>query len=327
MRPFVRAMATLRRHRRWARLVALTAAAFAVLASPAAATNYSNNDDPAAVSTGPNNMSFAYKKGTTIYTRAWTPGGWTAPFPHYGVTATSGPAIDVRENGVVDLFVRGADNALWHRYFVNGAWSNWGSLGGCLGTGPSSAERKGTGQLYVFALRCNGPTMVFKSWTPQAGWTGWLTKSYSSDAVVDRPTIISTSAGTMDLFWRVGSAVWWARYNGQWGSLNIIHGPGDKLTSGLSAVAQGPGQINVFGRGQSGNIQYMGVNAATDYSWDGAQMFSTLWATLSTIATSGPGAASEAPGRVTLFVRGGTNFYVNPFSSGVWQGWGLFFTP
>jgi hypothetical protein len=39
----------------------------------------------------------------------------------------------------LDVFVRGGDNALWHKWFQNG-WSGWESLGGYLTSSPAAAS-------------------------------------------------------------------------------------------------------------------------------------------------------------------------------------------
>ena len=57
---------------------------------------------------------------------------------HNGVL-TSGPKLASWGFKRLDLFVRGADNALWHRWW-NGSWSAWESLRGVLTSGPELAS-------------------------------------------------------------------------------------------------------------------------------------------------------------------------------------------
>lgn len=52
--------------------------------------------------------------------------------------ATSAPAIVESAQGRIDIFVRGADNALWHRWRENGVWNWWVSRGGVLTSGPDA---------------------------------------------------------------------------------------------------------------------------------------------------------------------------------------------
>ena len=49
---------------------------------------------------------------------------------------TSDPAVVSWEPNRIDIFVRGADNALWHKFWGNEGWSGWESLGGVLTSEP-----------------------------------------------------------------------------------------------------------------------------------------------------------------------------------------------
>jgi len=50
---------------------------------------------------------------------------------------TSDPAVVSWEPDRIDIFVRGADNALWHKCWDHGRWSDWESLGGVLTSAPT----------------------------------------------------------------------------------------------------------------------------------------------------------------------------------------------
>jgi hypothetical protein len=52
-------------------------------------------------------------------------------------------------SGRLDVFVRGSDNALWHRWY-DGSWSAWESLGGHLTSDPTAASW-GRDRIDVFA--------------------------------------------------------------------------------------------------------------------------------------------------------------------------------
>src|SRR5262245_13368926 len=61
----------------------------------------------------------------------------------------SDPAAVSWGPGRIDVFVRGSDNALWHKWFEN-QWSGWESLGGSITSAPDVASW-GAGRLDVFA--------------------------------------------------------------------------------------------------------------------------------------------------------------------------------
>ena len=65
--------------------------------------------------------------------QAWA--GWES----LGGGLTSAPAASSWSRGRLDTFVRGADNALWHKSYETG-WSGWKSLGGSLTSAPAAVS-------------------------------------------------------------------------------------------------------------------------------------------------------------------------------------------
>lgn len=56
-----------------------------------------------------------------------------------GGELTSGPDVCSWAGGRLDVFARGPDNTLWHKWFDNG-WSEWESLGGILTSDPTAVS-------------------------------------------------------------------------------------------------------------------------------------------------------------------------------------------
>ncbi len=71
--------------------------------------------------------------------------GWES----LGGALTSPPGATSWASGRLDVFARGTDNKLWHKWFENG-WSDWESLGGRLTSGPAAVSW-GDGRIDVFA--------------------------------------------------------------------------------------------------------------------------------------------------------------------------------
>lgn len=61
----------------------------------------------------------------------------------------SGPGVCSWANGRLDVFVKGLDNALWHKWF-SGGWSGWESLGGVITSDPDAVSW-GNGRIDAFA--------------------------------------------------------------------------------------------------------------------------------------------------------------------------------
>ena len=75
-------------------------------------------------------------------------------------------------DGRLEVFVKGADNGLWHIWQVapNNGWSGWSSLGGAMTQGPI-VGRNGDGRLEVFVKGTDGA--LWQTWqsAPNNGWT------------------------------------------------------------------------------------------------------------------------------------------------------------
>jgi hypothetical protein len=85
---------------------------------------------------------------------AWS--GWES----LGGVITSDPSVSSWNSGRLDVFARGTDNALWHKWYQNG-WSNWESLGGVLTSAPGAVSWS------------NGRIDVFVRGTDNALWHKW----------------------------------------------------------------------------------------------------------------------------------------------------------
>jgi len=97
---------------------------------------------------------------------------WTS----LGGSATSSPAATTLSNGVIYVFVRGTDGALWEKTTTNNGatWSSWHSLGGQLAsnTGPAVCGW-GSSRLDVFVQGTDGA--LWHKWSTSSGtsWSGW----------------------------------------------------------------------------------------------------------------------------------------------------------
>jgi hypothetical protein len=79
----------------------------------------------------------------------WDSTGWHGWEPLGGIL-TSDPATVASGPTQVDVFARGTDEGLWHRYW-NGSWQGWQPLGGALVSAPEAASCA-SGHLDVFAV-------------------------------------------------------------------------------------------------------------------------------------------------------------------------------
>ena len=114
-----------------------------------------------------------------------------------GGALTSPPAAVSWGEGRIDVFVRGTDRALWHRWFTGGDWSRWESLGGVLNFGPAVSSW-GSRRLDVFA---RGTDNTIFQRTFDRGWGDW-TSIAEAETTVGLPGIaaVSSAPGKIDLF-------------------------------------------------------------------------------------------------------------------------------
>jgi hypothetical protein len=87
------------------------------------------------------------------------------------------PAIAVNQDGRLEVFARGSDNALWHIWQCpqgSGCdWSAWSSLGG-VWDGDPVAARDGSGPLEVSIHGVQNRTWHIGQACPGCGWSSWI---------------------------------------------------------------------------------------------------------------------------------------------------------
>ena len=210
--------------------------------------------------------------------------GWES----LGGLLTSGPDVCSARAGHLDVFVRGGDNALWHRWFDESGWSNWESLGGFLTSDPTAVSW-GNNRIDVFAR--GGDNALYHRWF-DGGWSEWESLG---GFLIFGPDVCSARAGHLDVFVRGGDNALWHRWFDESGWSNW-ESLGGFLTSDPTAVSWGNNRIDVFARG--------GDNALYHRWFDGGW---SDWESLGGVLTSSPDVCSARAGHLDVFVRGGDN--------------------
>jgi hypothetical protein len=82
------------------------------------------------------------------------------------------PTVDVNADGRLEVFVRGANGALWHNWQTspNGDWSGWHSLGGAL-AGNIAVGRNADGGLEVYIQGTDNA--LWRTVQSGSQWSGW----------------------------------------------------------------------------------------------------------------------------------------------------------
>jgi len=224
-----------------------------------------------------------------------------------GGVNTSDADISSWGPGRLDIFARGSDGALWHRYWNYGSWGPWEKMPGPSIVGGPGAVSWDYGRIDVVA-RTNDANNTLTHWY----WNG-ATWAYDNLGGVNTsdPDISSWSGNRLDVFARGSDGKLWHRYwnYGSWGPWGSRGGP--TIVGGPGAVSWNPNRIDVVARTNDAN------NTLTHWYWNGA-----TWAydNLGGVNTSDPDIASTGPNDLEIFARGSDGM--------IWQktwngfGWG-----
>eukprot|EP00299_Pterocystis_sp_00344_P011250 c5210_g1_i1.p1 GENE.c5210_g1_i1~~c5210_g1_i1.p1 ORF type:complete len:401 (+),score=93.06 c5210_g1_i1:1-1203(+) len=164
-------------------------------------------------------------------------------------------SVGYNEDTRVELFVLGADDAIWHRAqptYTSAAndWSAWSSLGGSFKDGPS-VIRNAEGRLMVFDRGFDNK-VYFKAQLKANGgaqdWGAW--ESLEGD-LFSRPSVILNSEGLIHVFGRARDNTLTHRtqfsnetgiYWGEWENL------GGTLAGAPTAIVDSEGLLHIFAR-------------------------------------------------------------------------------
>lgn len=88
--------------------------------------------------------------------RQWS--GWT----DLGGVVTAGPAVSSWSANRLDVFAKGTDNQLWHKWWNGSSWSGWENLGGVFLHNPAAVSW-GPNRIDVFVEGTNNH-VYHKAW-------------------------------------------------------------------------------------------------------------------------------------------------------------------
>jgi cysteine-rich secretory family protein len=249
----------------------------------------------------PYTWSFGVTSNNTILP-AGEPTGWT----NLGGVAASDPVVVSRTATSLDVFIRGSDDALWHRAWNGTAWSGWESLGGVLGSRPAVVTTSAS-RIDVF-IRGQEGGLWTRTWNG-ASWGPW---QGLGGVIVGAPSAVSLNSSRLDVFITGQEGGLWQRtWNGtSWANWQ---GLGGILTTSPTATMTGGDRIDVFLRG-------------SDYAlWE--RTFSTTagWYNFRSLGgylpADSPGIA-DTPGRIDVLVRGSDNaLWQTSWNGATWTGW------
>jgi len=247
---------------------------------------------------------------------------------------TSDPVAILSSEGFIHIFARGADGSLMHKtQFTNNTlfvWTEWTSLGGSLTSMPAvmlDAEAllhvfvRGPDRALWHKHQIGGQEPRFVKWSEWQSLRGVL-------ASAPRVPVALNTVNLLEIFVRASDKAFWHRCQvaslppnerevdwNEWQSL------GGVFASGPSAVVNGDGLIDTFGRGADKAVWHK-----SQYLTDGLPRW-TAWQSLRGITSTGPSLRVKGDGLVDVYVRGvdkqiwlkGQALTGNSTSFGVWR--------
>jgi len=224
---------------------------------------------------------------------------------------TSSPTAILSSEGFIHVFAKGSDNSLMHKtQFTNNTvfvWTEWTSLGGSLTSQPAVTV-DAEGLIHVFV---RGPDRALWHKAQVGGqeprfikWSDWQSMGGVLASAPRVPVALNT-VNLLDVYVRASDKAFWHRSQvasvptaerlvdwKEWRTL------GGVFASGPSAVINGDGLVEAFGRGVDKAIWHKKQTVE-----DGVLTWTT-WSRLKGITSAGPAARVRPDGLVDVFVRG-----------------------
>lgn len=132
---------------------------------------------------------------------------WSPKFANFGhgsVTFVGRPAVVRNTDGTLEVFVRGADSAIWHKWQTHPnsdpitGWAGWESLGGDVSSDPAVGIND-NGRLEVFARWSDGSLRHAYQRIFRALWSGWESLG---GGLLGAPAVVSNQNQALEVFVR-----------------------------------------------------------------------------------------------------------------------------
>lgn len=178
------------------------------------------------------------------------PGDRWSQWEDLGGVLTSAPGVASWAPNRLDTFVRGTDNALYHKWWNGSRWSDWENLGGTLTSSPTAVSW-GNNRIDVFARgRSN---RLFHLWWDGSRWSNWEDLGGN---ITSAPAVSSRAANRLEVFARgQNNQLITLSWNGsRWSNWSNI---GGNITSDPAAVSWGPNRTDVFARGTNNALWHI----------------------------------------------------------------------
>lgn len=230
--------------------------------------------------------------------------GWSR-WEDLGGVLSSSPAVASWQPNRLDVFVRGTDNAMYHKWWDGRSWSNYENLGGVLTSAPAAVSW-GANRVDTF-VRGTDNALYHKYWNGSR-WSDW---ENLGGVLTSGPAVSSRRANQLDVFVRGrNNHLYKKTWNGsRWEEWEDL---GGNLHSDPAAISWGPNRIDIFARGQNDGLIHK--------HWNGSRW--SNWESLGGNLMSSPTVSSRRANHLDVFARGRNNQLLRRTWNGSrWENW------
>lgn len=226
-----------------------------------------------------------------------------------GQTAFEGsPSVVSMRDGHQEIFTRGANGNVWHKWWYGSTWSDWADMGGGAVTSAPAAVSMQDGHIELFARGQGGDVMHRFYWGN--GWSPWYSLGGN---IVGAPAVVSMKPGHLEVFARGTDDQIWHKwwYGSTWSEWAPMGG--GAVTSTPSIASQHDGHLELFVRGPNGDLlhRFWYGNGWSPYYSLGGQI------------VGNPSAVSMYNGHLEVFARGTDNaIHKRHWYGSTWSDWG-----
>lgn len=252
-----------------------------------------NGCSPAYTSCNHASVRAAYKAGVAELRDLFGDEYWSSLPPPPG-SVSSARSVGHNDDGRIEVFVRGTDDAVHHRWQLapNEGFGGWSSLGGEI-TGEPVVAANRDGRLEVFAIAPDGA--AYHRW--QLGGGEWGEGWASLGGVALTGSAVGANAdGRLELVVRSVDGQLWQKWQTAPSSAFVedwIH-MGTGIAGDPVLASNADGRLEVFARADDGSLRHA-WQLEPDGTWSG-------WASLDGDVTGDPAVGRNADGRLEVFV-------------------------
>jgi hypothetical protein len=182
---------------------------------------------------------------TTVFQNLISTSSWLG-WEDLGGVLTSGVGVSSWAANRLDCFVKGTDNAMWHKWW-NGSWSGWENLGGVIDNAPAAVSW-GPNRIDCFVRGMNNH--MFHKWWNGSAWSGW---EDLGGIITAGPAVSSWASNRLDCFVKgTDNAMWHKWWDGS--AWRGWEGLGGVIDNAPAAVSWGPNRIDTFARGMDNHM-------------------------------------------------------------------------